>query len=378
MVCTLLIEISVGEVRAALLEDGEPVEFYMERLTSPSLTGSKFLARVQSISKEMDAAFLDIGETKALLPARRAGSNIKNSKLSTIAPEGCLIIVEIIREPDPRENKLAVAQLIEGPGAKGAPGRIGEIPPPLEAILSIPADQIIVDQPSFTEVRACHKKMRLVSALECASGEQTLFDRYGIHERVGEVLDGKLVLPSGGEIQVLETPAATFFDVDGAGAFKGSEASIAKLKINLEAADRIAAAIRFQNLGGLILIDFVGMSSKKHRDQVLEQLKSQLKRDPFRVECGIFSKFGLVEVRRERRGISLGRRLTSAQKKQLTIESRVLGMLADAERDAHHSPSATIELHLSQDELKWLDAHASLKTLWQQRTGKNLNPKGTK
>jgi ribonuclease E len=133
-----------------------------------------------------------------------------------------------------------------------------------------------------------------------------LFNRYQIESQIEGAYERQVRLPSGGSIVVDQTEALTAVDVNSSRATKGSDIEETAFNTNLEAADEVARQMRLRDLGGLVVIDFIDMSSGKHQRLVEERLQNALKQDRARVQIGRISRFGLLELSRQRLRPSLG------------------------------------------------------------------------
>ncbi|GAB2503067.1 Rne/Rng family ribonuclease [Arenimonas alkanexedens] len=133
-----------------------------------------------------------------------------------------------------------------------------------------------------------------------------LFNRYQIESQIEGAYERQVRLPSGGSIVVDQTEALTAIDVNSSRATKGSDIEETAFNTNLEAADEVARQMRLRDLGGLVVIDFIDMSSGKHQRMVEERLQNALKQDRARVQIGRISRFGLLEMSRQRLRPSLG------------------------------------------------------------------------
>jgi ribonuclease E len=133
-----------------------------------------------------------------------------------------------------------------------------------------------------------------------------LFTRYQIESQIESAFSHEVRLPSGGSIVIDHTEALVSIDINSARATKGSDIEETALNTNLEAADEIARQLRLRDLGGLIVIDFIDMSATRHQREVENRLKDALKMDRARVQVGRISRFGLLEMSRQRLRSSLG------------------------------------------------------------------------
>ncbi len=138
------------------------------------------------------------------------------------------------------------------------------------------------------------------------SDEVPLFTRYQIESQIESAFQREVRLPSGGAIVIDHTEALTSIDVNSARATKGSDIEETALNTNLEAADEIARQLRLRDLGGLFVIDFIDMSPARNQREVENRVKEALKHDRARVQIGRISRFGLLEMSRQRLRPSLG------------------------------------------------------------------------
>ena len=133
-----------------------------------------------------------------------------------------------------------------------------------------------------------------------------LFTRYQIETQIESAFDRQVRLPSGGSIVIDQTEALTAIDVNSSKATKGSDIEETAFNTNCEAAVEIARQARIRDAGGLLVIDFIDMDSPKHQREVEDRLKDALKLDRARVQIGRISRFGLLEMSRQRLRPSLG------------------------------------------------------------------------
>ncbi|MGY1457488.1 Rne/Rng family ribonuclease [Luteimonas sp. A534] len=133
-----------------------------------------------------------------------------------------------------------------------------------------------------------------------------LFNRFQIESQIENAYERTIRLPSGGALVIDQTEALTAVDVNSARATKGGDIEETAFHTNLEAADEVARQLRLRDLGGLVVIDFIDMSSNKHQREVENRLQGALKYDRARVQLGRISRFGLLEMSRQRLRASLG------------------------------------------------------------------------
>ena len=139
-----------------------------------------------------------------------------------------------------------------------------------------------------------------VSRVKRYRDDVPLFSRFQIEHQIETAYARQVPLPSGGAIVIDHTEALVAVDVNSARATKGSDIEETALRNNLEAADEVARQLRLRDLGGLIVIDFIDMESPKNQREVEQRLKDALHYDRARVQMGKISKFGLMELSRQR------------------------------------------------------------------------------
>lgn len=147
--------------------------------------------------------------------------------------------------------------------------------------------------------------------IELYSGEEPIFDAYGIEDEIGRALSRKVPLPSGGYLIIDQAEALTAIDVNtGRYVGKGSrDLEETAMKTNLEAVDEIAYQLRFRNIGGLVILDLIDMERQSNREQVWRALEQRLAKDKAKTTLNRISELGLVEMTRKRTRESLGRML---------------------------------------------------------------------
>jgi ribonuclease E len=132
------------------------------------------------------------------------------------------------------------------------------------------------------------------------SDETPLFSRFQIEHQIESAYARTVNLPSGGAIVIDHTEALVSVDVNSARAIKGGDIEETATRTNLEAADEVARQMRLRDLGGLIVIDFIDMDESRNRRDVENRLRDALRQDRARVQFGTISKFGLMEMSRQR------------------------------------------------------------------------------
>src|SRR5262250_3359600 len=133
-----------------------------------------------------------------------------------------------------------------------------------------------------------------------------LFTRFQIESQIESAYAQKVELPSGGSIVINYTEALVSIDINSARATRGSDIETTATNTNLEAAEEIARQLRIRDIGGLIVIDFIDMESTKNQRDVEDRLRDSVKMDRARIQIGRLSRFGLLEMSRQRLRPSLG------------------------------------------------------------------------
>ncbi len=145
-----------------------------------------------------------------------------------------------------------------------------------------------------------------LSKLKLYEDTVPLFNRFQIESQIESAFQREVTLPSGGAIVIDHTEALISIDINSARATKGSDIEETALNTNLESADEIARQLRIRDLGGLVVIDFIDMQPARHQREVENRLREALKMDRARVQIGRISRFGLLEMSRQRLRPSLG------------------------------------------------------------------------
>jgi ribonuclease E len=167
---------------------------------------------------------------------------------------------------------------------------------------------IIDDQISYVKARQYIEQVKpdFLPNLKLYNNTIPLFNFYQIESQIETAFQREVMLPSGGALVIDRTEALVSIDINSAKATSGADIEATALNTNLEAADEIARQLRLRDLGGLVVIDFIDMSSNKNQRDVENRLKEALKADRARIQVGRISRFGLLEMSRQRLRLSLG------------------------------------------------------------------------
>ena len=170
-------------------------------------------------------------------------------------------------------------------------------------------DEILIDnEESFKQVQDFLKEVmpHFLPKAKLYEDAVPLFSRYQIESQIEVAYCREVSLPSGGSLVIDHTEALTSVDINSARATKGSDIEETALNTNLEACDEIARQLRLRDLGGLFVIDFIDMLSNKNQRTVENHLRDALKIDRARIQTSRISRFGLLEMSRQRMRPSLG------------------------------------------------------------------------
>ncbi|MBA1335239.1 MAG: Ribonuclease G [Firmicutes bacterium] len=389
----IIVDVSFDQTRAALLEDGELSEVYIERFSNKRTVGNIYKGRVENVLPGMQAAFVNIGlEKNAFLYIKdvytdcekvyETPCNGQKVSIKDVLKKGQEIMVQVVKEPIdgkgarvtsnitlpgrfmvllPNANYIGISRRIESEDERN---RLKDIalqikPENMGLIIRTAADgknieefkqdleflkrlwwSIKKKEKVFNAPKIIHKDLNLVSRtvrdvftrnidsfiinskteynkvlelLELISPQlkervvfydkgQNIFDYYNVEPKIANALSRKVWLKNGGYIVIDQTEAFTSIDVN-TGKFVGSiDLKDTVLKTNLEAAKEIAKQLRLRDIGGIIIVDFIDMGNPEHDRQVLEELKSCLKKDRTRSNVLGMTQLGLVEITRKKAG----------------------------------------------------------------------------
>ena len=169
--------------------------------------------------------------------------------------------------------------------------------------------EILIDTDSIHEQAIQfmgHVMPNYVSRAKLYRDDVPLFSRFQIEHQIESAFSRSVNLPSGGAVVIDHTEALVAVDVNSARSTRGADIEETAFRTNLEAADEIARQLRLRDLGGLIVIDFIDMESQRNQREVENRLRDALKYDRARVQLGKISRFGLMELSRQRLRPSLG------------------------------------------------------------------------
>jgi ribonuclease G len=396
----IIINVTAGETRVALLENGLVVELYVERERDKSIVGNLYKGKVLRVLPGMQAAFVDIGLEKAAFlyvsdfyeemdeyevgaekgeedePRGRGGA----ARIQDLLKEGQEILVQVAKEPMgtkgaritshvslpgrnlvfmPYVNHVGVSRRIESdkerrrlrdivlkaksPGcgfivrtASGgttaeelqadmdylvklwdsilerrdevqAPGLVHrELPLALRAVRDLytnDVSRLLIDDEEWYKTTGDFIGTFMPASqhnVERYDKDEPIFDHFSIEVDIDEALRRKVWLKSGGYIIIEQTEALTAIDVN-TGRYVGKRSlEDTILKTNLEAVKEIVYQLRFRNIGGIIIIDFIDMERESNREKVSSAFREALRRDRAKTNILKISELGLVEMTRKR------------------------------------------------------------------------------
>lgn len=216
---------------------------------------------------------------------------------------------------------------------------------------------IIDDHVSYVKARQYIEQIKpdFLPQLKLYNHAVPLFNHYQIESQIETAFLREVKLPSGGALVIDRTEALVSIDINSAKATGGSDIESTAFNTNLEAADEIARQLRLRDLGGLIVIDFIDMSSTKNQREVENRLKEALQADRARIQVGRISRFGLLEMSRQRLRLSLGENAQDTcprcqgRGSVRNIQSHSLSIIRLIEEEALKEKTAEVQVQLPAD-----------------------------
>ena len=348
---SVLVETTPRAMRIALLAGRDLVELHVDRAGRGHREGDVFAARVTRVVPGLDAAFVDLGDGVAgFLPAREAAlAGAARETISRLVHEGERVTVKILKEALDDKCPKVSRRVDDADGTLAAAAARVE-PPRLiarrEALILRLLDRIgearlVLD--SAAELARLRKRID-PARLTLHQGKTPLFDMAEVDRQIDEALDPVVPLASGARLVFEPVRTLTAVDVDVAAA---AERSADPLAVNLEAAPVVARHIRLRNLAGLVVVDFLNMTGDDAGRRLAETLRQAMANDPAEVALVGPSRFGLVEMARERRGRPLADDLGSPVERAADALVRRLSRTATAgagSLDIRASPAVVAEL----------------------------------
>lgn len=223
--------------------------------------------------------------------------------------------------------------------------------------------QIMIDDPkTFEKAKHYIQQVRpdYIERLKLYTDPVPLFIRYEIEHQIELAYQRTVRLKSGGSLVIDHTEALVSIDINSARATKGGDIEETAFNTNLEAAEEIPRQLRLRDIGGLIVIDFIDMNLLRHQREVENHLRNALKLDRARVQIGRISRFGLLEMSRQRLRPSLQEAIQeicprcNGQGSIRSVESLALSIIRMIEEDASKDNTAQIQLQVSNETATYL------------------------
>lgn len=246
------------------------------------------------------------------------------------------------------------------------PGLVFAMSPMEKALLAVPdesAEILIEGGGALADARALAASQwpdltdRLKAYKGTDKGNRPAFEEYGVNEAIEEALGPRITLPSGGWISITETPAMTVVDVNMGSALKGMTASEAKLVVNMEAALATLYHLRFQDIGGLVVVDFIDMSAKGAARELMALIEETARTDRVPLSHTGLSTFGLVEFARKRSGVSLKGRMQVAARPRQRAGAAAMELLRRGARVGTGTGAGALVVAGPEPVIDWIRRH---------------------
>ncbi len=219
-------------------------------------------------------------------------------------------------------------------------------------------NEVLIDSPKVYDTAKKFVEQVMpnrISKIKLYEDPVPLFNRFQIENQIESAYRREVSLPSGGSIVIDHTEALTSIDINSARATKGGDIEETALNTNLEAADEIARQLRLRDLGGLVVIDFIDMMAARNQREVENRLRDAVRIDRARVQIGRISRFGLLEMSRQRLKPSLGEATQivcprcSGHGTIRTVESLALSLVRIIEEEALKDQTGRVDVQVPVD-----------------------------
>ncbi|MBT5433011.1 MAG: S1 RNA-binding domain-containing protein [Rhodospirillaceae bacterium] len=305
---TILAETTPRAMRLALMSGDDLIELQIDRPGRGHRAGDVFAGRVVRVVPGLNAAFVDVGEgVTGFLRAKEADVERSGGAISKLVTEGARVAVAIKTDARDEKGPVLTRRFDDTDGAIAAaamrvepPKLVSRAEPLLVHLAALyPEARVVADSPAdVVPLRRLQRDGEIV----LHQGAEPLLEAAGVEEQLETALAPEVTLRSGAVLRFEPGRTLTAVDVDSAAA---SEAAGDAVAINLEAAPVIAHQLRLRNLGGLVVVDFLNMQDKKAGGRLVTDLFVALKNDPAETALDGPSRFGLVEMARQRLGPTL-------------------------------------------------------------------------
>jgi len=314
----------VGETREALVRAGKPIALRLVRASDEGRRarwGEVYCARVREVDRRRRGAFLELGlqEEQGFLPLGEDGrARVGRDRVQLHEGQG--VVVAVTREAARSKNPVLELHATGHDGE--APHRLSRHECDEELAQAKPADAVT--------------RAKLDAAFEDALA------------RIAPI-------PGGGVLSIDPTPALVAIDVDAGGRQGSGDPERFALDLNIAAAHEAARQIRLRNLGGLVAIDFVSLRAKAHAKQLEDAVRAAFAGDPWTVQFGGLSRFGVYELARAQLRTPLHEQMRDAEGR-LSVETLALASLRAIEREARAQGGRQIACTVAGEVKAWLDA----------------------
>ena len=319
------IDAAIGETREALVRDGRPIALRIARASDAGRRarwGELYCARVSEIDRRRRGVYLELGlkEDQAFLPLGEDGRVRRGGRERVALTEGAGVVVSVTREAARGKNPVVELQEI---------GHDGEAP-------------------HLIARHDCDEELVLAKAADAAL-------RAKLDAAVEDALARTTPIPGGGALTIEPTAALVSIDVDSGARTGTGDPERFALELNLAAAREAARQIRLRNLGGVIAIDFVSMRAKSHRKDLEDAVREAFAGDPWSVQLGALSRFGVFDLARSQLRTPLHEQMRDADGR-LSVETVALMALRAIEREARAVTGRQIACTVAPEVKAWLDA----------------------
>ncbi|MGI8922610.1 MAG: Rne/Rng family ribonuclease [Fimbriimonadales bacterium] len=249
---------------------------------------------------------------------RKIGERIRPAGFGLIMRTECEQKAETELRSDVRFLKNAWGQVVDNARKTRAPALVYRdqslLYRTLRDMVSDDVNKVVIDDPDeFEKVHAVAESVlpELRERIVLYDGETPIFDHFNVERDLEKLIKQKVSLKSGGSLVIDEMEAITAIDINTGKQVGTTNLADTILRANLEAADEVGRQLRLRDIGGIIVVDFIDMSSAADRKKVLTHFQNVLKKDRARTRIGRISSLGLVEMTRKRTGESVTEALTS-------------------------------------------------------------------
>lgn len=223
--------------------------------------------------------------------------------------------------------------------------------------------EVIIDNPeAYQRAKEYIRQVRpdFIDHIKLYSDAMPLFSRFQIERQIEAAYQREVRLPSGGSIVIDHTEALVAIDINSSRATKGGNIEETALQTNLEAADEIAKQLRIRDIGGLVVIDFIDMTPSRNQREVENRLRNALEMDRARIQIGRISRFGLLEMSRQRLRAALSVSTETpcprceGHGSVRSIESLAISIIHLIQENTSRNPKADIQVQLPIDVATYL------------------------